>query len=142
MEFTCPCGGRFEAKRPNAKYCSSTCRTRANRAKAAAPVVQIRKPDEPSRRVETPADVVGGVERTTRRALEAADRLDTPLGQACVVLARRLDTPGIDTGSALQSVAGRLDELLTKATRGTGARTAPQVLADELAERRASRGGA
>jgi hypothetical protein len=64
------------------------------------------------------------------------DRLDTSLGQMCLALARRLDNPGVDTGSAMAAVAARLDDLRAKATKGTGGATAPQQLADELAARR------
>jgi hypothetical protein len=75
--------------------------------------------------------------RRHRRELEDAGQLDTSLGQMCLALARRLDNPGVDTGSAMASVAARLDDLKTKATRGTGSATAPQQLRDELALRRA-----
>lgn len=73
-------------------------------------------------------------------ALTEAGRLETPLGQTCLVLARRLDSPGADSGSAIASVAARLEALLTSATRGAAAATAPQQLKDELAARRANRG--
>jgi hypothetical protein len=69
--------------------------------------------------------------------LTNAGRLETALGQTCLTLARRLDAPGVDTGSALASVAARLDDLLAKVTKGAGKATAPQQLQDELAERRA-----
>jgi hypothetical protein len=55
-------------------------------------------------------------------------------------MARRLDMPGVDTGSALAAVAARLEGLLTSATRGAGKPTAPQQLRDELADRRAKHG--
>lgn len=82
--------------------------------------------------------IVGGVERTTRTALEKADRLDTPLGQTCLVLAQRLDL-GQDTGSAISSLAARLEATLAAATRGSAA-SRPQQLRDELAARRVKHG--
>lgn len=83
---------------------------------------------------------IGPVEESTITALERVDRLNTPLGRTCVVLARRLDHAGVDTGSALASVAGRLESTLVAATRGTGGANSPQALRDELAERRTKHG--
>jgi len=93
--------------------------------------------------VEMPASssvaAPGSVETATVTELTAADRLDSALGQTCLALARRLDAPGVDTGSALAAVAARLDDLLTKVTKGAGRATAPQQLRDELEQRRAKR---
>lgn len=126
MEVTCTCGETFMAKDRRARYCSDRCRKRAQRA---GEVVELPVTPEPSGQ--------GANEAATVRDLEAAGRLDTYLGQACVTLARRLDRPGVDTGSAVAAVAARLDDLMTKATRGAGAASAPQQYADELAKRRA-----
>jgi hypothetical protein len=90
--------------------------------------------------LEAPERRVGGVERTTAKELEAAGRLDTPAGQMCLVLARRIDSPGLDTGSAVSTMVARLEALLATATKGVGKATAPQQLQDELAARRASHG--
>lgn len=117
---TCTCGVVFEAKHPRAKYHSDRCRKQASRTK--------RKRRE-----------VGPVEKTTRRELLAAKRLDTVTGQLCLVLARRLDNPGADTGSAVQSVAVRLQSMLDELTKGArpAGPTGPQAHKDELAARRA-----
>jgi len=79
----------------------------------------------------------GGVERTTRAALTEAGRIETPMGQACLSVARRIDFPGLDTGSALAALVARLESSLSVATRGAGATSAPNALRDELAARRA-----
>ena len=127
MNVTCTCGTAFEARDKRAKYCSDRCRKRAQRG---GQVVDLpTEPRETSRQC-------GEVEKATRKELESAGRLDTALGQACLTLARRLDWPGVDTGSALSSVAGRLEDLLAKATKGA-AGTATQQYQDELAARRA-----
>lgn len=128
MEVTCTCGKVFEARHPKARYCSDRCRKRKGKAEAAS-VTSIA--------VLPAAD---GVESTTRQALTDASRLDTPLGQACLVLARRLDSPGLDTGSAVAAVAKQLEAMLASATRGSGAASSPQQLQDELAARRARHG--
>lgn len=126
MDVTCPCGTTFQARSAKARYCSDRCRKR--KGKADAVVVEIPE-----------AKRSGGmsVEVATESALVAAGRLDTPLGQTCMVLARRLDSPALDTGSAVASVAKQLEAMLASATKGATAATAPDQLRDELAERRA-----
>lgn len=127
MEVTCTCGTTFEARHAKARYCSDRCRKRKGKSEeiASSPVLPV---------------TGGAVEAATSSALAEVGRLETPLGQACLVMARRLDFPGLDTGSALASVAGRLESLLATATRGAGAASAPQQLRDELAERRRRQG--
>jgi hypothetical protein len=127
MDVTCSCGTTFQAKNPRARYCSDRCRKRRQRG---GTVVELPTPDG------EPESKPGPVAEATARELEAVGRLDTALGQACMTMARRLDLPGVDTGSALAAVASRLESLLTSATRGAGKPTAPQQLQDELAERR------
>ena len=90
------------------------------------------------RRMTSPSlSAVVGVERTTRAALTEAGRIETPMGQACLALAHRIDFPGLDTGSALAALVARLESSLAVATRGAGATSAPNALRDELAARRA-----
>ena len=137
MDVTCPCGTTFTAKSPRAKYCSDRCRKRRARGKPAEVVaLPTKAPEQPD---TTPQR--GPVEAAAVKELTEAEKLDTTLGQTIVTLARRLDHPALDTGSAVATVAARLDELLAKATRGVkGAASAPQSLQDELAERRAQHG--
>jgi hypothetical protein len=128
VEVTCTCGKTFEARHPKARYCSDRCRKR--KGKAEATVTQL----------PTSEPVSTGVEAATTKALTDVSRLDSPLGQACLVLARRLDRPGLDTGSAVAAVAKQLEAMLASATRGAGGLTSPQQLQDELAERRRKHG--
>ena len=125
MDVTCACGTTFTAKDRRAKWCSDRCRKRGQRG---GEVVSL--PTEPK------AEKPGPVETQAHRELSDAGRLDSSIGQACLVLARRLDRPGVDTGSALSTVAARLEDLMAKATRAAGA-SAPQQYRDELAARRA-----
>jgi hypothetical protein len=81
--------------------------------------------------------VAGPVVTATVDALKAADRLETPHGAMALSLARRMDLPGLDTGSALAAVSRQLDAVLVVALRGAGVASAPQQLQDELAARRA-----
>ena len=124
---TCPCGVEFEAKHPRAKYHSDACRKRASRTKAAEPAT-----------TEAPADA-GPVESATRADLVTAGKLATTLGQACVVLARRLDRPHMETGSGLASLASGLAKTLAMATKGSAKRSSPAQLRDQVAERRERR---
>lgn len=128
------CGAGFDAARKNAKYCSDRCRKRGQRG---AEVVEL--PADAGVSADVGLVPRGSVELATYRELEQAGRLETTLGQTCLTLARRLDFPGVDTGSAVSSVAGRLDDLMAKALKGTKAATAPQQLGDELAARRQRR---
>lgn len=131
MERSCDaCGTTYTAKRATSKYCSARCRTRASRGDV------IELPVQPP---EQGGDA-GGVFTATTRELDDAGRRETALGQTCLALARRLDSPGVDTGSAVASVAARLDDLLAKATKGAGKATRPGQLQDQLAERRAKHG--
>lgn len=134
MDVQCPCGTTFTARSRTAKFCSDRCRKQSQR-RGSVVTLPAKLKDEASA-----VGVHGGVEEATLRALQDADRLETPLGQTCLVLARRLDRPMADTGSAMASVAARLEDLLGKATRGVGKATSPQSLQDELAERRAKHG--
>jgi hypothetical protein len=79
-----------------------------------------------------PSDA-GAVEAAVRGALEAAGRLSAPLGQVVLVLARRLDAPDGESGSALASVAKQLTMTMTAATADV--RPADDLL-DELRIRR------
>lgn len=124
------CGTTYEAKRATSRYCSSACRVRKARG---AEVVDL-PPSVPS------DSEAGSCYAATLRALHEAGRADHPMGAAALALARRVDSPGADTGSALASVVGRLDLALTAATRGAGAASAPGKLQDELAARRAAHG--
>jgi len=66
------------------------------------------------------------------RELEAADRLDTVLGQAALVLARRIESP-METGASIASMTKQLRETLADALKGA------QQVADPLDEIRARR---
>ncbi len=140
------CRKLYEPKRSTSKYCSSLCRTRASRAGTSTPrtatVIDVTgmgeafagallggdRPDE------------GAVTRATRKALEDADRLETVAGASALALARRVDSPMTDTGSAMATVVRELRAVMAEATKGTAAKTSPQGLRDELADRRAAQG--
>lgn len=111
------CGGRFEGKRPTAKYCSPRCRTRASRA--------LKGDAVPPRR--DAAIVVGlppmapdaeGLAARTRRRLEAAGRLDTYQGDAALYLAGIADANPGDTGGGHASLMKQYMVAMTEALDG------------------------
>lgn len=141
MDRACDvCGITYTAKRASSRYCSPRCKTRAHRASDAvkaqptskaqprpeAPVVPIPTPE--------PAEALAvSVAESTRRALVELGRLESPLGQATMVLARRLDNPGSDTGAGLASLAKQYQATFAVATEGAKVEEDPL---DELRARR------
>ena len=133
-EVVCGCGKTFAARSNRARYCSDRCRKRAQRG-GGGEVVEL--PAKVGQVADSALASPGPVEAATVDALMAADRLETPHGAMALSLARRMDEPGLDTGSALAAVSRQLDAILTVALRGAGVASAPQQLQDELAARRA-----
>jgi hypothetical protein len=134
VTLTCQrCGEPFEAKHPRAKWCSERCRKAVQRGAEVVALPGVSAGDDnPSSH--------GPVYASTLSDLEAAGRVDTWSGQSALVLARRMDEAGRDTGSALAAVQRQLAAAMAEALRGAGAATAPGKLRDELAERRRAHG--
>lgn len=123
MNIEChSCGDEFVAKRPHAKYCSERCKKRAQRAapkaeqrKAATAVVGRLMDDDETPR-EAPAegrvivdDVPLTVYAVTVDELRKAGKVGTVGGQSALALARRIDNPTLDTGSALAGMVKQLE---------------------------------
>lgn len=126
MDRTCEsCGGPYQAKRSNARFCSERCKKRAQRGH----VIDLGSRRDAGTDSGT---LVGAVERE----LKDAKRLDTALGQSAVALARRV-AAGKDTGSAVASLNREMRATLAEATRGAAAVASPlDGMRDELAARR------
>lgn len=125
------CRVPYEAKRASSKYCSDGCRKRAQRA----PGVPLAAVVTSLASASLPAED-GSLCLATVRELEAADQLGSSLGQACLFIARRLDSGSMDTGS---SVAALLRELrATIAEAIASGRVAADPL-DQIAAKRAAR---
>ena len=116
------CGRSYQAARPNSKFCGDTCRKRAQRSPKQSTI-------QTTKTAPVSAD---GLEAVAARELAAADRLDTVLGQAALVLARRIESP-METGSSIASMTKQLRETLADALKGA------QQVADPLDEIRARR---
>ena len=129
MTVTCPCGTSFSAAKANAKYCSPRCRMRVKRS--GADVAAVPPPETPK---------VGPIAAAALRELAEVDRLETSLGQTALALAHRLDHGVMETGSAYASLSKEFAVKMAEATKGAAGSTAPEVLRDELAARRARQG--
>lgn len=123
------CGGSLDGMSSRAKYCSSTCRSRACEGRV-IPLAQTGAVVPVD--VETEAAIV----TATRDALREAGRESTPLGLATIELALALGSVMTPAG-ALSGLARQFELTLAAATRGAGATSAPNALRDELAARRA-----
>ena len=118
MERRCNvCKITYAAKRASSRYCSERCKKRAQRAPATQRSGKRHQARPNAAVVPMPQpDVTAGVAESTRRKLDEMGRLDTPLGQATMVLARRLDSSRGDTGSAVAAMARQLQATLSAAT--------------------------
>ena len=118
MECRCSaCGITYAAKRASSRFCSERCKKRAQRAPATQQSGKRRQARPNAAVVPMPQpDLTAGVAESTRRRLDEMGRLDTPLGQAAMALAHRLDDPRGDTGSAVAAMARQLQATLSAAT--------------------------
>lgn len=120
MQRSCEvCGRSFEARRSTAKYCGQRCRKRSQRL---GQVLKLPTSEPGS---------VSAVEET-RRLLEFADLLNTPLGANLLRLAERLDDRS-DTGSALATLSKQHLALVEQVQRGLKTEANPL---DEIRARR------
>jgi hypothetical protein len=111
MQLACAsCGGKFEAKRANAKYCGERCRKRAQRKPPATVVGLPSRPRRPGR-----------LAKATKARLEKVGRLDSELGEAVLLLADRLDRVGmVDTGGGIAALMREFRATLAEAVKDDG----------------------
>ena len=144
VRLTCAtCGDEFDARRSTARFCSDKCRVRAHRAKGPRLPAEVKIAAARPAPAAAPAPAPDGepptVEEAVRRELDKAERTGTVFGQAALVLARRLDQPAMDTGSAVSSLVKQLSATLEQALAGVES-AGDQV--DELRARRDRKLGA
>ena len=131
------CGKDIDARHSKRKYCDDRCR----KNKGKADVVELAPPTSAvDATMPTNDRGPGPVEAATAAELTEASKLESAVGQACIVLARRLDASMFENGGALATLTARLETTLATLTKGAGRKTSPQSLRDELAERRAAHG--
>ena len=88
-------------------------------------------PPKSSSSVKLPSP--GGVLAATSALLTSCDRIETPLGQAALVLAKRIDA-NEDSGTAMASMTKQLESTLVSATANAEEQTTTAL--DELRVRR------
>ena len=119
------CGVSIAHRANRAQYCSDSCKTVSALSRAA----QVPPDPTPARPIPSavpapttkkpsvsppPDDEPGPVEIASLRELTKLQKVDTPIGQTILALARRIDYRG-DTGSALASLAKQIQEALKTA---------------------------
>lgn len=128
------CGTAFTSPRKQARFCSSTCRSRAHRGKPPAlTVVDAVTPKTTSKpKSEAPAPVYDTLEEQVRTSLTAVNALDTIAGMAAVRVAQQIDRGG-DSGSAVATLSKELSRLVDAAKVEAAPRNKDQ--ADDIAAR-------
>lgn len=101
------CEEDFEARSPRARFCSSSCRGKANRR----PAKRGAAADRPT---ERKAPDRGGLVSQVAADLAKAEVLDTIPGRAALALAYRIESP-METGSAAASMTRELSRLVEEA---------------------------
>lgn len=128
LDLSCQvCEQPFQAKRPSAKYCGERCKKRAQRGGGA----------KNGARRQSAQPQLASVGAATLLELQEAKRLHTPLGQAALALAHRLDLSHMDTGAGVASLAKQLQATLAAATADVDAEQADPV--DEVRRARESK---
>lgn len=118
------CRRPFEASRPNAKFCGSTCRKRNARGVTAP---------EMGSNVEAESDEPTPLVEATTAELAAAGKLDTMLGQLALALAKRM-------GGEVTGIAALSKELRSVTDAALGVKTSgASAVADDVDELRARR---
>lgn len=118
------CGTPYVAKSSLSKFCTPKCRLRNHEGKP--PVAKPRA---------VVIDTATGVTNETIRTLTALGKLDTPEGQAALVLAAKIDA-GLDPLSAINGAVKQLGDTLAELRRVSPVAVSPQ---DELRRRREER---
>lgn len=111
------CGEAFEGRTARALYCGDRCRKQASRGGGTPRKVA---PSAPPAEAPAAADVPveGDVSVYTRAELVKAARLETALGAAALLAARRLDaSTSADTGASIAALLREHRAALEAATR-------------------------
>src|SRR5687768_10840835 len=102
------CGESYEAKRATSKYCSDRCKMRKARG-------AVTRPEAEKVPKLAPKHTDGPVTESALVTLRDTDRVESPLGQAALALARRVDL-GRDTGAGLAALVKQFEATLKSAT--------------------------
>ncbi|TKJ24356.1 hypothetical protein A6V29_04990 [Blastococcus sp. CCUG 61487] len=134
------CRKPLSSTSPRARFCNSTCRSRAHRAGGLAAVESSAQPVDLATRRAASAPAPAGIVAAVIAKLTEADRLDTWEGQAALDLAQQMADAPAATLSARAAANKELREAMALALKGVGAPTSSvQEIRDELARRRRER---
>src|SRR5215217_3175849 len=119
------CHEEFTAQRVDAKTCSKKCRDEKGRKAKRLALVPDGELDEVAREVgwdekrEHPSAALSfPLLNYVEDLLEKHKREDLPQARLALVVARRLDVPGLETGASIVSLSKELDRLLGVALAG------------------------
>lgn len=133
------CGEPLNSSSPRARFCGSTCRSRAHRAGGLVAVENTGQPVDLASRRAAAAPAQGFVAAVIA-TLTKAERLDTWEGQAALHLAQQMEDATAATLSARASANKELREAMDRALKGVAAKASSvQEIRDELARRRRDR---
>lgn len=138
-QVTCPCGQRFDATSPRARYCSATCRKRGSRAGLRVAPVSSPAAAAPPLDEAPPVAEVGSVVAATIADLSDAGALGTPAGLAAVKLAQLVDGAGSLAGSSVAAWVREMRAALAEAKQKAPAQEVDPI--DELERKRRARSG-
>jgi len=129
------CGAPYVAKLSSSRFCGGTCRARASRMSGVPASLAVLE-------VASAVEVTAGTVAAVRVELEAVEQASSALGAMALALASRIDNSVRETGPALASLTRELRLTMGEArASGRHASSIAERLGDELAVRRASRGG-
>lgn len=129
------CGSPYEAQRASSKFCSTACRVRSSRSGGVTPLAAavLELTDEPT--------ATGNTVAAVRTELDAVEQSSSALGAMALALAARIDS-GRETGSAMATLTRELRLTMDEArASGRNPASIAEKLGDQLAQRRAQRGG-
>ena len=130
------CEIEYEAKRAFSKYHAPACRKRAQIWRDQGRELPGPKPEPACR---TLAKVPSFLEQTTREELDKSGRVMSSHGQMALILARRIEGGGAETGAALASMIRECAAAMERAMKEGPAADPVRAAQDEVARRRASR---
>ena len=138
-QLTCPCGTRFEAASPRARYCSAACRKRASRAGVVSTATTAPKPPvaPPAPLPDVDGDSVTG---SVIAELASANVLRSPAGLAAVKLAQLIDSATLMQGTSVAAWTREMRAALADAKQEAPAKEHDPI--NDLERKRAARRGA
>jgi hypothetical protein len=140
------CGEELTSTSPRARYCDSTCRSRASRARSAGaeeipeePPAKKRAAKKSTKSNATPEDGEHAFVTATRKELVDLAAADTMLGHQVITIAERMGR-GAETGAAMASLSKEHSRLIAEIrARAKGTEEDPVEAARRARDEKAAR---